>query len=238
MMVRYAIATASAAGYSIRHARALEIGRGEWVRYVKKSVYCSLCYVGLGARGTAREAWKAGQTAFLTTAFDVLTDWRGFSPTGAMVFDALLANIVADRHTRQMALELYERKRLGDFSGDGLERGAMALHLVLRAMDCEFQRASTWGDLDDVGRTLQLVDDLLDFDLDIARHDLNCLTSLRGADHLKAFLAQYHAGDLHRIFGTKRTVLIRVIERAAHRAASLHPVTRVSTDSAQPTLGG
>jgi hypothetical protein len=231
MIVRYTIATASAAGYSIRHARALAIARGEWVRYLKKSVYCSLCYVGLGARGTAREAWQAGQAAFLTTAFDVLTDWRGFSPAGAVVFDALLANIVADRDTRRMAQELYERKRSGGFTGDGLERGAIALRLVLRTMDSELQRASAWGDLDDVGRTLQFVDDLLDFDQDVARHDLNCLTSLQGADHLDAFLARYTAGDIHRIFGTQRTVLVRAIERAARRAASMHPVRRLSTDS-------
>jgi len=231
MIGQYAIATASAAGYSIRHARALEIAHGEWVRYVKKSVYCSLCYVGLGARGTAREAWKAGQAASLSTAFDVLTDWRGFTPAGAAVFDALLASIVADRETRRMAMEFYEQKRSGGFTGDGLERGATALRLVLRAMDSESRRASEWGDLDDVGRTLQLVDDLLDFDQDIVRHDLNCLTSPRAADCLDAFLGQYNSGDLHRIFGTKRTVLVRVIERAAHRAASMRAVTSASRDS-------
>jgi hypothetical protein len=231
--VGYTIATASAVGYSLRHARALAIARGEWVRYLKKSVYCSLCYVGLGARGTAREAWKAGQAAFLTTAFDVLTDWRVCSPAGAVVFDALLANIVADRDTRRMAQELYERKRSGAFTGDGLERGAIALRLVLRTMDCELQRVSAWGDLDDVGRTLQVVDDLLDLDQDVARHDLNCLTSLGGADHLEAFLTRYHAGDIHRLFGAKRTVLVRVIDQAAHRAASMHPERRVSTDSVQ-----
>ncbi len=219
---RHPIAVGSALASSLRYGKQLGIPRGEWSRYLRKSANCALCYVGLGQRRGIVEAWRAGQAAFVSTAFDVLTDWRPIDDAGARTFRAIVASFVVDSTTRQVAEDLFVSKRNGAFGHDGLERGIGALRYIVRVMGCEPACLARWGDLDVVGETLQLIDDILDFEDDVRRGELTCLTSPRARTYLGTFIHRHETGELARWFGRDRTVLRLDVDRAVERARQLH----------------
>jgi hypothetical protein len=230
MIARHAVAALTAVAISLRHARALGITASEAPRYLRKSFNLALCYVGFGTSGHPREAWQAGRVAFLSTAFDVATDWRRFDPAAIAAFERILMRSVTDVETRRLALELLDAKRTRAFGHDGLERGVPAVVLILRVMGCLTERRTQWGDLAPIGETLQLIDDILDFDLDIATGDANCLVSPRAGAYLDAFIRRETSGDFERWF-ERGTVLHLVAQRALTRARTLRGTLPTAEES-------
>jgi hypothetical protein len=219
VIARHAAAIVSARRCTRRYAAALGITSDERRRYRRKAVFCGLCFVGLGARRTWREAWLAGRAAFLSTAFDVATDWRRFDARARRAFAVVLADHV-DAETARLALALYDAKRDGRLDDDGLARGAPAVALILRVMECEEERTVHWGDVAAVGRTLQVIDDVLDLDGDRARREANCLMTPRASVHLASLVRQHESGELRRWFG-RTSVLAWVVRHAVTRARAL-----------------
>lgn len=218
----------------MRHGRALGIGGADWSRYLKKAIFCSWCYVDItSARGLSQLA-AVGEAGFLSAAFDVCTDWSQSRQLGVAHFDHLVAAYVTDPETRQLASELYRVKCAGGFRDDGLERGIPALRLVLRAIGRASDKQQQWGSLEEVGRALQLVDDVLDVEQDRRRNELNCLLTPEGAHHARRLLALWDDGQFQIWFGNDATVLNYVIGAAVKKCLR---VLSVPGELLQPAPG-
>lgn len=219
-MRRHATAAIVALTLSLRHARPLRISLTEQARYLRKSVNCAMCFVGFGSAGSIDEARRAGIAAFLSTAFDVATDWRGFAPWARATFESLVTSHTADPEIARLAGRLYDVKHERHLANDGLARGPLALELILRTMGCLDDRRAAWHGLDAPGEMLQRIDDVLDWEDDRVSGDVNCLRSSRARRHLDALVDASASGQLDRWF-PRGTMLSWVAAKAATRAGTL-----------------
>lgn len=223
MLLNQTLAALSAILRSVEYARVLGIRRRELIRYLKKSVSFGLCYAGFGTPGRMREAWMAGEAAFLCCAYDVVTDWRHYDDTARKTFEVILRARVPKPEIQYIAIGLYDKERFDALCADGLERGAIALRFTLKMMGCERARETAWGDLDRLGYLLQIVDDVLDFEEDVATGDTNCLKSPRRDMYLARLRSELGSVEVRRLFGDRGSVLVRVIESARSKAERLLP---------------
>jgi hypothetical protein len=213
---------AALAGFicSLQFARLLQISQTERWSYTKKSIRLSLCYASFAKPWNLRQGWKAGEAAFLSCAYDVASDWRNFDPNARKNFERIL-NDLSPPELRRLALSLYDRDLQGDLSADGLERGAVALQFILQTMGCEKERATTWGDLKTLGELLQIVDDVFDYEDDVAVGSQNCLTSPLKDHYLKRLLKDLSEERCRDLFGASRSILVLAIAYARKKGAKL-----------------
>jgi hypothetical protein len=220
MIFSHLVAALSAFISSLQYAGVLGISKGERVRYVKKAIRLALCYAGFGVPWNLREAWKAGEAAFLSCAYDVVTDWRHFDERARSAFESVLTDLSAFE-LRELAMTLYDKDSKNQLLDDGLERGAVALRFILKTMGCETQREAAWGDLDDLGQLLQIVDDVLDYEDDKAVGDQNCLSTANRAVYLGRLLEGLNSERTRRLFGRGRSVLVLAIAHARKKGTKL-----------------
>jgi hypothetical protein len=226
MVFSHLVAALSAFICSVQYAGVLRISKSELVPYVKKAVRLALCYAGFGNPWNLREAWKAGEAAFLSCAYDVVTDWRHFDEKARIAFESILTNL-SEFELREAALTLYDRELKNQLSEDGLERGAVALRFILKTMGCEAQREATWGDLDDLGELLQIVDDVFDYEDDAAVGEQNCLRTANRDVFLGRLLEGLSNERTHRLFGRARSVLVLAIAHARKKGIKMLAKTSV-----------
>lgn len=170
------IAVRQALQLSLQYAKDLEIKPSEIFRYLKKSASLAACYAGFAQNLSRDQAAGAGKAAFLSCAYDVVSDW-GKSPALCSKFEQIL-NKEVSVDLADMALGLLNRDLNSGLEYDGLERGIVATRFVLEMMGLkEFFRDKV--DVDELGVNLQIVDDVLDYESDIKAGDQNCLTSLK-----------------------------------------------------------
>jgi hypothetical protein len=180
----------------------------------------ALCFAGFGTPWNLTEAWKAGQAGFFCCAYDVVTDWRHFNEKARSAFESILTDL-SRFELRKSALTLYDKELNDQLLEDGLERGAIALRFILKTMGCETQREATWGDLNDLGQLLQIVDDVLDYENDAAAGDLNCLRTANRDVYLGRLLEGLSSERTHRLFGRTRSVLVLAIADARKKGAKM-----------------
>ena len=219
MILSHLIAVFSAFLRSLQYAGALRISRSERVSYTKKCIRLALCYAGFGTPWSLKEAWKAGEAAFLSCAYDVATDWRHFDEEARGAFERILINL-SRVELRILAMALYEKDAKNQLSEDGLERGAIALEFILKTMECQQERAAKWGDLIKLGELLQIVDDVLDYEDDTAAGDQNCLSTANRVGYLKQLCHALSRENSQRLFGS-RSVLVFAIAQARKKATVL-----------------
>ena len=220
MIISHLLAALSAFIRSVQYARVLRISQDERGRYLKKSVSLALCYAGFAAPWSLREAWEAGEAAFLSCAYDVVTDWRDFDEKAKTAFESILTDL-SRLELRELALTLYDKDLNHKLSADGLERGAVALRYILKSMGCEKQREAAWGDLTDLGELLQIVDDVLDYEDDVAAGDQNCLKTTNRTVYLTRLLEGLSSENSRRLFGRARSVLVLAIAKAREKGTTL-----------------
>ena len=220
MILTHIVAALSAFIRSVEYARVLSITRRERVRYLKKSIRLGLCYAGFGVPWNFLEAWKAGEAAFLSCAYDVVTDWQHFDETARGVFENILREL-SGPELQRLALTLYVKDSKSQLSESGLERGAVALRFILKMMRCEKQREARWGDLTDLGELLQIVDDIFDYEDDAAAGEQNCLTTANRDVYLRRFLEHLSSPNTRRLFGHAPSVLVMAIGHARKKARTL-----------------
>jgi hypothetical protein len=169
-----AIAATAGLADSIRYLHDLRIGSGERQRFFNKTMYLAMCYAGFSQNLSASQAAGAGHAAFLSCAYDVVTDW-GKSSDVRDVFVAI-SHKKAPPDIVETALDMMDRDIKGVLMYDGLERGIVATNLVFQLMGVRntFERKCNIREL---GKDLQLVDDILDYEDDVIRKDQNCLTN-------------------------------------------------------------
>ncbi len=159
---------------SIKYAHTLQIKPSELWRYFKKSANLAVCYVGFAQDISLTQARGAGHAAFLSCAYDVVTDWQ--KPVSLQNTYAGILCKEASNELVVMALGLLDRDLRGVLLEDGLERGVVATESVLRMMSVRdiFDKKCN---IQQLGLNLQIVDDVLDYDDDIKQGDQNCLTN-------------------------------------------------------------
>lgn len=234
MIFSHIVAALSAFIRSVQYAGVLRISKAERVPYVKKAVRLALCYAGFGIPWNLREAWKAGEAAFLSCAYDVVTDWRHFDKNARSAFESILTDL-SQSELQELALTLYDKEIHDQLLEDGLERGAIALRFILKTMECETQREATWGDLNDLGQLLQIVDDVLDYEDDAAAGDLNCLRTANRDVYLGRLLERLSSERTHRLFGRVRSVLVLAIAHARKKGTKLLAKTSEDQESEFPS---
>lgn len=230
MIFSHIVAALSAFIRSVQYAGVLRISKAERVRYLKKAIRLALCYAGFGTPWNLMEAWKAGEAAFLSCAYDVVTDWRHFDEKARSAFESILTDL-SRSELRELALTLYDKELNNQLLEDGLERGAIALRFILKTMGCETQREASWGDLDDLGQLLQIVDDVFDYEDDTSAGDQNCLRTPKMDVYLGRLLEGLSSDRTHRLFGRARSVLVIAIAHARKKGTKLLAHTSVELTS-------
>jgi hypothetical protein len=217
-MIAHAVAAASAIAMSLRYARVLRITVKEMPRYLRKSFNLALCYTGLISKRTYLQAARAGTAAFLSCAYDVVTDWHGFRVRDIRAVEGILRATVPD-DLRIMAMELLEKDRRGELSDDGLERGVTSVRFItgLIGSRLHFEKLV---DLHRLGMACQIVDDVLDYEADIHFRDTNCLCSSHREEYLRLLAEMLPESETARIF-PYGGVLRYAIKRANEKALSL-----------------
>jgi hypothetical protein len=172
-------------------------------------------------QGRVREAWRAGEAAFLCCAYDVVTDWRSFNPAACKAYEAVFRSMKLAPELQMIAIDLYEKEISGRLEEDGLDRGYIALRFILKMMGCEKDREVVWGDINEIGRLLQIVDDVLDYEQDVESGEMNCLTSGQRNVYLRKLISDFNQVETRRLFGSGRSALLIAIERAREKAINM-----------------
>ncbi len=221
VVFQHLIALVGALFKSFRYQRRLRIRRAERKAYYAKSLNLALCYVGFAESSKPLEAWRAGEAAFFCCAYDVVTDWRTFDPDARQIFENILRHESRFPEIPTMALSLYDSEKAQNLEHDGLSRGSVSFRLILKWMGCEKRREQVWGDLDHLGRLLQIVDDVLDLEYDLKANHLNCLKSTNRERHLEMLISDMDAGMVKSLFGGEAFILNRVIGTARTKAIQM-----------------
>ncbi len=220
MIISHIVAALRALILCARYASTLNISHAERVRYVKKSIRLALCFAGFGTPWNLIEAWKAGQAAFFCCAYDVVTDWRHFEPKAGRRLEIIL-NGFSEIELYPLALVLYDKEANNELAADGLERGAISLRFILKMMGCETEREASWGDLDNLGQLLQIVDDVFDYESDAIAGEQNCLRTANRDIHLTRLLEGFNRENTRRLFGRTPSVLMLAIAYARKKGRRL-----------------
>ncbi|MBI5793985.1 hypothetical protein HZA87_02770 [Candidatus Uhrbacteria bacterium] len=215
--LRNAIAVGNAEWLSLIHSRELKIAANERRKYFRKAMHFALYFGGFSHTGSTPEMMGAGRAAFLACSYDVVTDWRGFDRHYLEIFERQLKQC-ATQDLENMALELYGKDKMNIFTHDGLERGSIAFRFVTEMMGVRGKIEDTGLDIDETGRILQIVDDVLDYEEDIEAGETNCLATPGRQDHLGALIST----DIQTHF-LPQTPLTVVIEIARIKAQKMLP---------------
>jgi len=209
------LAAARAVYLGLLFSSRFRIRFGELNRYLRKCLNLGLCYGAFTNKWSVIAAVRAGDAAFLCCVYDVASDWRGFENEPRTQLEKVLHRF-APKSGVDLALDLFEMERTERLSADGLERGVLALQFVagLAGSTDKFQR---YG-IDTVGRLLQMIDDILDIEEDIAHDDQNCFLGPRRILYLAELT--HFSPFLEQVF-SRSSVMLRVIEKASLKAQKL-----------------
>lgn len=224
------VAVAAGVAWSVRYAGTLDLRRHELRRYFEKSIGLALCYAGIARPHDVKGPWRAGKAAFFCCAYDVVTDWRSFSIVALIQFQRLLASSRISNNLAKLALDLYYKEKDEILENDGLCRGSIALRFIVEMIG---NRSLRFENIDEVGELLQIVDDVLDYEDDLATGDTNCLTGVRRQAHLLRLLNGLNESETRRMFGASAFVLSKVINKGREKALRMLGSEAISPASDQ-----
>lgn len=214
-MLRSLISALCATFLGIRFGQDVSIRWSELARFLSKNFSLGLCYGAFVRPATVQGSVAAGRAAYLCCAYDVVTDWRSFSPELRECFEKQLRRLAPKREAN-LLMDLYWTELRSSLKNDGLERGVIALEVILGLVGSGAY-FSQFG-VHRLGCLLQVLDDVLDLERDTANGETNCLLGPSAAQHLD-FLDENKRG-LRALF-RKDPPLRSVIERAFRKAQIL-----------------
>jgi hypothetical protein len=88
-------------------------------------------------------------------------------------------------------------------------------------MGCENEKEASWGDLENLGELLQIVDDVYDYEDDAAAGDQNCLVTTRRDVYLRRLLDDLNSANCRQLFGRAPSVLRFAIAQARKKGTEL-----------------
>lgn len=159
----------------LRYRGRLDLKCSEFIRLVKKTMNLAWCYTAFVPANHPSRIRSATLAAFASAVYDVLTDWKGLCDRNREVLRLTLLQFVSP-DLCDIAIELYGKEMSGDLEPHGLDRGVDALRFILGVFGVT-GRGSDEFDVVGAGRTLQAIDDLIDYESDVRCGDINFLTS-------------------------------------------------------------
>lgn len=203
---------------AVKYHKALGISRAEIPRYYAKSFNLAICYGGFSPDSSRKRFQRLGSAAFICAAYDVVTDWREFSPNYLATLNAIMDGCQLLESSKAIALRLYQDEINGTVAGDGLERGELALLFISEVANLESMLKAP-EKLKALGWFSQTVDDILDYEEDLARSEQNCLTSPNRLQYLEEALV-YPWQDVRRELPYS-LVLDKAVKKALLKGAEL-----------------
>lgn len=147
--------------------------------------------------------------AILSAVYDYDTDWTFGNQNGKNILPLL--QHIKSREAQALATNLFNAEVKHDLSEDGLERGSIALRFYWLVINSVWMRNYTQEQIDDFGRKLQILDDILDLENDRLADDMNCLLL---EDQAQAFVAEAEVFLKSDFFGMlkKNSLVYRMLE--------------------------
>lgn len=217
-MLRYLLAAIDSLRQARPAAKALGLTRSENKRFRRKVRNQAWCYLGFCKDLSIASIRKSVTAAVCCVAYDVLTDWRGFSTSNRECLKDLLERLVGT-DLAAIAVDLYRKEECDELTDDGLERGYDAIVFVSELLESRAMLERTF-DLRRLGLACQVVDDTLDLEEDLAGNDVNCLMTPRWREHLE-FMRNELTFDRMRPLYSKSIILRLAVERAIKKAEDL-----------------
>lgn len=215
--ILHAASAIAAMGYAMRWQWALRIACPDMVRYYRKSISLSMCYVAF-TDGSLTMAIRVGKAGFFCAAYDVVTDWPDYRTQGWHQYHNIVSRTLSPNLVRIVS-RLYELDSTNALAKDGLQRGSMAVEFI-----CDLVQSTSYMeekmDLNDMGELCQIADDILDYEDDSKKNDCNCLLSPGWSLYLSRFLDEFSEDKVCSIFDGG-SVMVYVLRRARHKARRL-----------------
>ncbi len=212
------VAISTALITSMRYMMEMKLrGWEEYGRYFLKSARLAACYVHYSHGANYSEAVGAGKAAFLSSSYDVATDWE--KDTDVEVSFLRILRLLAPSELSQYVETLFRNDQNDQLSNDGLERGVVAFRFVLEMMGLT-ELYQHLVDIDDLGECQQIVDDILDLEEDRKFSHVNALLLGRKEAYIERMTSTFSEERLKQIFPYPG-VLGVVIEEARKKAFSL-----------------
>lgn len=210
-----ALAVAEAFRLSKKYEKILQITPGESKRYINKVRNLSLCYAGFSSEGSFSQVIKATEAGLLSAAYDVCTDWD--KKNSKPIFENICKQIAPRLQNKIM--EMYEKDVSNTFSHEGLERGSTSLEIILEHMGL-LHLYEKKTDVVELGRMLQVADDILDVEEDAREKKQNVLLETRGNEWLEEYCA-YFSDTKIRILFERESPLTMMLRQARGKAQIL-----------------
>ena len=162
--------------------RLKEIKRLNRLRLWRKSFNLYLAFLAFtDKKRPALQLKRAMISAYLSAVYDYDTDWtRATNPETSMFFRELrrlLKNHPNEEAATKAAEDLFWIDWANKLSVHGLERGSVALRFYWLVIRSKWMEDYTEREINEFGRNLQIVDDLLDLDQDTENGHKNCFNT-------------------------------------------------------------
>ena len=162
------------------------IKKSDRLRLWRKTLNLFLCFLAFADKERpALQLRGAMICAILSALYDYETDWVPIKNTSQSLYRDLLFETVTDAEARKIGWELFENDLYGQLSVHGLERGSDALVFYRIVISSEWLNEYSLAEIESHGRSLQIVDDLLDLDEDRANGHTNCLLTNEREQYLR-----------------------------------------------------
>ena len=150
----------------------------KWIdrlRLWRKSINLYLCLLAFTDIERPKDQLRSAMVcAFLSALYDYDTDWKPISYPENSVFLQLLRQYVPDCLAREKAEKLFVTDWKKELSSSALERGSGAFRFYCAVINSKWLGRYSSVQLDEYGKMLQEIDDLLDFFHDKKRGEANC----------------------------------------------------------------
>jgi hypothetical protein len=182
-----------------------------------KSANLAICFLGFAGHSGENVFRRSAELGFLASIFDLVSDGLRFESTAMTLFESLVKSTV-DKDVAQIIFNLMTRKQERRFTSCGLDRGVDALRIVIKHLQAEDYWASE-SEIHEAGTLCQIVDDVLDYEKDVARHELNFLGHRDSKMHIQQLMNWDYKRQLH--YSCYPSVLFGVIRKAQAKAKKL-----------------
>lgn len=161
------------------------ITKADRLRLWRKTLNLFLCFLPFTDKERPGAQLRGAMIcALLSALYDYETDWVPIQGPDSLYRD-LLYQLVDDVGARKIAWELFEADLHNRLSKHGLERGSEALAFYRIVIGSEWLGKCSAREIESHGRSLQIVDDILDLEEDRANGHTNCLLTDEREQYLR-----------------------------------------------------
>lgn len=200
-----------------QYADTLKLNPTETKRFIRKSQNLFLMYLGFAKDRTYRAIDGAALSWFLSAYYDWVTDGPRAGAEAQEGLLGVLKKISQNTWANGLVQDMLQKDVSKTLADDGLERGAISFIFILEMMGLreEYEKKC---DIQEVGKMLQVIDDIDDWEDDTAQWDWNVLNTPKASEYLNR-LEVCFADNGASIFPGK--LLILFIEKARKKAKNL-----------------